>query len=134
MIFEVLGEPRGKGRPRFTRYGRTYTDDKTESYECLVRNAFRESDGKYSTEPIKARITAVYGLNNGDYCLKGVNASGRRKLSGETKPTKKPDCDNIAKIVLDALNGVAYRDDSQIYELTVVKVYGEIAKVIVELE
>ena len=37
------------------------------------------------------------------------------------RPTKKPDADNIAKIILDSLNGIAYDDDSQIVELTVIK-------------
>lgn len=136
MIFEILGEPRGKGRPRFVRAtGRTYTDDKTESYECLVRNAFREAKGKYTVHPLKATITAVYGLNKSDYTPKGrLTQKGMAKISGTLKPTKKPDCDNIAKIILDALNWLAYKDDSQVYELTVKKKYGEMAKVIVELE
>lgn len=136
MIFEILGEPRGKGRPRFVRAtGRTYTDEKTESYECLVRNAFRQARGKYMALPLKATITAVYGLNKSDYTAKGkLTTKGMAKISGALKPSKKPDCDNIAKIVLDALNGMAYKDDSQVYELTVKKKYGEIAKVIVELE
>jgi hypothetical protein len=33
------------------------------------------------------------------------------------------DCDNIAKTVLDALNGVAYNDDKQIIQLEVGKYY-----------
>ncbi|XZN30187.1 RusA family crossover junction endodeoxyribonuclease [Clostridium perfringens] len=41
------------------------------------------------------------------------------------KPTKKPDVDNIAKIILDSLNGVAYKDDSQIVDLRIIKSYTE---------
>ncbi|HHL2031183.1 RusA family crossover junction endodeoxyribonuclease [Clostridium perfringens] len=44
---------------------------------------------------------------------------------GLEKPTKKPDADNIAKIILDSLNGIAYKDDSQIIELMVVKRHTE---------
>lgn len=44
-------------------------------------------------------------------------------LQGKILPTKKPDCDNIAKIICDALNGVAYKDDKQIVQLLVSKVY-----------
>ena len=40
-------------------------------------------------------------------------------------PTKKPDTDNIAKAILDALNGVAYYDDAQVVELHVVKKYSD---------
>ena len=49
------------------------------------------------------------------------------------KPTKKPDADNIVKIICDALNGVAYKDDTQVVELDFKKVYGEFEKVIVEI-
>ena len=43
---------------------------------------------------------------------------------GEIFPTVKPDCDNIIKIVCDALNGLAYRDDSQVVAVTCQKKYG----------
>ena len=47
---------------------------------------------------------------------------------------KKPDIDNIAKIVADALNKVAYDDDSQICDMKIIKRYGEQEKLIIELE
>lgn len=47
---------------------------------------------------------------------------------------QKPDSDNIAKAILDALNGVAYYDDSQVVGLTVKKEYGDSARVEVEIE
>lgn len=46
-------------------------------------------------------------------------------LNGELLPAKKPDIDNIVKAVLDALNEVAYRDDTQVVELQVRKQYSE---------
>ena len=57
----------------------------------------------------------------------------RRKLSGLLKPTKKPDWDNIGKIVCDALNGVAYHDDAQITYSVVKKRYAALPCVIVTL-
>ena len=59
-----------------------------------------------------------------------------RALDGLIQPTTKPDLDNVAKTVLDALNGVAWRDDSEITSLTVMKTYGErnCAKVSIEWE
>lgn len=53
---------------------------------------------------------------------------------GKIVPDTKPDTDNIAKAVLDALNGVAYKDDSQVTELSVRKRYGEIGHVAVRIE
>ena len=44
---------------------------------------------------------------------------------GLEKPRKKPDADNIAKIILDSLNGVAYKDDSQIVDIRIIKKYTE---------
>ena len=55
-------------------------------------------------------------------------------LTNRLLPVKKPDCDNIAKIVLDALNKIAYVDDSQVVELAVKKRYAEKAKVSVHIE
>ncbi len=46
-------------------------------------------------------------------------------LGGKILPAKKPDIDNVVKAVLDALNGVAYRDDTQVIELHVRKSYSE---------
>ena len=46
---------------------------------------------------------------------------------------KKPDADNIAKIICDALNNVAYHDDTQVIELIVVKKYAREPKVKVAL-
>lgn len=45
----------------------------------------------------------------------------------------KPDVDNIAKIIADALNGIAYKDDNQITKLEVIKQYGEEDKVEIEI-
>ena len=54
-------------------------------------------------------------------------------LAGRTLPTKKPDADNVMKIILDALNGVAYEDDRQIVALAIRKTYGEKPGVRVEI-
>ena len=56
---------------------------------------------------VRAEITAYYGI---------PKSAGRRAgadmMSGKLRPTKKPDLDNVAKIVLDSLNGLAYQDDT----------------------
>ena len=55
------------------------------------------------------------------------------KLVGEIRPTTKPDCDNLAKSILDSLNGLAYQDDKQVVELEVKKFYAEQPEVKVKL-
>lgn len=54
-------------------------------------------------------------------------------LMGEVRPTTKPDLDNLLKSVKDALNGVAYVDDSQIVTITAEKAYGEQPKTIIQV-
>ena len=49
------------------------------------------------------------------------------------RPTVKPDCDNLAKSILDSLNGLAYHDDKQVVELVVKKYYAENAEVKIKL-
>ena len=41
--------------------------------------------------------------------------------SGALFPLKKPDLDNVMKIVCDALNGIAYKDDVQIVNAKICK-------------
>ena len=131
--FEIEGKIKGKGRPRFAKYGnfvKAYTPTDTASYENLIKLQFRISCGDwYSEKPLKMKIKAIQGI------IKSASKKDKaRMLSGELKPTKKPDADNIVKIICDALNNIAYKDDTQIVELEFKKAYGELEKVIVEIE
>ena len=53
---------------------------------------------------------------------------------GLISPTKKPDLDNIAKAILDSLNGIAYKDDSQIVSLLISKKYSDRPRVEIALK
>ena len=129
MRIEILGKPYGKGRPRFTKNGHTYTPTETTNYENLVKYSYiQQCYGESIDGAIMAQITAVYPIP------KSASKKKRAEMvRGVIKPTVKPDCDNVAKTVLDALNGMAYTDDSQVVALIVRKVYGENPRVIVEL-
>ena len=131
----VPGEPTGKARPRVVRAknGRvmSYTPDKTSSYEALVRACYLAAGGTRFEDNVSIRvtITAYFGIPK--------SASKKRTaamLNGELAPTKKPDADNIAKIICDALNGIAYRDDSQVTELLVTKAYSNQPGVVLQIE
>lgn len=121
--FTVYGKPQGKARPRFTRQGRAYTPKNTVDYEGQIKQAYISAGGEMisDTAPILIRITA---------CFKKAKTNKMNYL------TLKPDADNIAKAVCDALNGIAYHDDKQITSLTVDKVWADdgIEKVVVEIE
>lgn len=124
--FVVPGEPKGKGRPRMTRSGHTYTPKDTEVYENLVRHSFL---GRYADfTPIEGSLTVII---NAVYSIpKSVSKKKRQQmLNREIRPTKKPDVDNITKAILDSLNQITYRDDSQVTSLIVTKEYGDIPMV-----
>ena len=55
-------------------------------------------------------------------------------LNGTILPTKRPDVDNLAKIILDGLNGVAYRDDAQVCCIHFEKKYSETPETIVKIK
>lgn len=132
IVFEVPGEPRGKGRPRFNRQtGITYTDSETRSYEKKIMayyrqqmNGFRWPDGTF----VSVAVTAVYPIPKS-----ATKASVAAIQEGKILPKKKPDIDNILKVVLDSLNGIAYKDDSQVVTVTGQKVYGQEPKLIIEI-
>lgn len=130
--FEIPGKPCGKQRPRFGS-GRTYTPEKTVSYENLVRMCFRQAYP--GAEPIAAGIAIVVEITACFPIPKSTSRARRQAmLAYEEFPTKKPDCDNIAKIILDALNGIAYHDDAQIVDVRVTKEYSDTPRVEVVLE
>lgn len=133
MRFRIHGDPVGKARPRVIhRNGKThtFTPGKTAAYEDAVRLAYLNQcrGGFFGGEAVRVKMACYYKAPKSD--SKKVRAA---KLNGEIRPTKKPDCDNVAKCICDALNGMAYADDAQIVELTVEKHYSTIPHVDVEI-
>jgi Holliday junction resolvase RusA-like endonuclease len=127
ITFEIPGEPMGKQRPKFGK-GFTYTPEKTVNYETLVKMEYHNQINKMLDGEIRAKIIAFYPIPK--------SASKKKQFSmrmGDVMPTKKPDADNIAKIVLDSLNGIAYKDDSQVVNLQVCKLYADNPRVRVVL-
>lgn len=113
VSFDVWGKVRGKGRPRFTRSGRPYTPKGTRDYERTIREAYENAPGR-PPEPFSGPI---------EVCImtyRQLPKSTPKSVFSE-QDTHKPDADNVAKVVLDALNGVAWLDDAQVTSLTVVK-------------
>ena len=133
VTFEIPGPPRGKQRPRIVNrgtYSAAYTPEQTVIYENYVRVMYLQQCGHIKlSPPIAASITGVFPIP------KSVNKWQRAgMMAGRILHTKKIDCDNLAKIVLDSLNAIAYDDDAGIAELRVRKVYGPEPKVTVTLK
>lgn len=124
--FTVDGIPVGKGRPKFARRGNfvtAYTPKKTVDYESTVKAAGQQAMG--SQEPLETPISLYL------YVRVPIPASYSKKataacLDGSQKPIKKPDADNVLKAISDALNGVCYKDDSQIVNIHATKVYATV--------
>ncbi len=128
MTFTIFGDPQGKDRPRFTKRGFTYTPKKTKEYERKVVKAFISSpDSTHFTHSVTARIKGVFKIP--------ASTSKKKRAELLNAPyTHRCDADNLAKIILDSLNGIAYDDDACVTTLIVTKVYGEEPRVEVILE
>lgn len=128
--FEVPGDPVGKGRPRTVTLpnGRhmTHTPQATIDFENRVRFAAQSAGATPLEGPVELIVTAIFAMPKSRH-------RKREPRPAEWK-TSVPDCDNVAKAVADALNGIAFSDDSQVAGLRVAKVVaaqGEPAKTVV---
>ena len=119
--FEVPGKIIGKGRPRLNSYTVTvYTPTRTKDYETLVEQYFLLKYPRF--KPFEGRVQ-VDIIANFEIPKSAKKADKELMLENKINPTKKPDIDNIVKIVLDAMNGIAFKDDTQITKLQVEKLY-----------
>ena len=123
MTYEITipGTPVAKGRPRVGRYG-TYTPKKTATYESYVQYCWAAEYGAQPPSERPLEVSVIFYMPIPKSATKRIRAE---ITQGIVKHTKKPDLDNMAKAVLDALNGLAYKDDSQIYSLTLYKTYDD---------
>lgn len=130
--FEMVGDIVGKARPRMnTRTGKTYTPTKTKLYEYSLRQWFVMNYPNF--KPIESRVKVTI-ITYFDIPKSTSNKKKELMLANEISPTKKPDIDNIVKIVLDAMNKFAFKDDTQVCELSVKKIYSDVSKVYIKIE
>jgi len=117
----IPGKPFGKQRPRVTKQGIAYTPKETVNYETFVKLLYMQKYNNIKLKgPLRMTIKAFYKIP------KSVSKKEKElMLQNIIRPTKKPDMDNIAKIIADALNEVAYEDDKQIVEMQIKKFYSE---------
>ena len=123
--FTVEGVPVGKGRPKFARRGnfvQAYTPTKTKAYEQQVADAARVAMGSKlrTMEPVQVNLDMYLPIPASWSKLKRQLAQ-----KGVVYPTVKPDIDNVAKAVFDAMNGIVFQDDKQIVNQLVTKHYSD---------
>ena len=130
--FEMIGDIVGKARPRMnTRTGRAYTPTNTKLYEYSLRQWFIREYPYFVPIESRVKVTII------DYF--GIPKSTSKKktaemLAGNISPTKKPDADNIIKIVLDAMNNFAFKDDTQVTKLEIEKKYDNTPRIYIKVE
>ena len=130
--FTVPGEPQGKARARTwfdPRVGKAVskTPENTVVYENLVKLCYQSAARNHrfpDDTPLQVESKAYLSIA-------GRTAKKRLPgmIAGLIRPTKKPDVDNITKAILDALNKVAYKDDSAIVKFSVEKYYSNVPRV-----
>jgi Holliday junction resolvase RusA-like endonuclease len=118
QAWERAGQLRKRGKPTIH-----YTPSATRNYKTAIGLvASRAMAGREPSKfPIFLSVT---------FCLPIPSSWPRREkesaLAEERLPTSRPDLDNFAKGVKDALTGIAYADDAQVVILQLRKVYAAI--------
>ena len=116
MMFTIPGPPVGKERPRVTGK-RTYTAPRTAAYEEWIRLHARNARVQMQEGPLKLtlvhakQVPASWSKKRKAAALAGIYATGM------------PDLDNVVKAILDGLNRIAWRDDSQVAVIAASRVY-----------
>lgn len=130
--FEVPSKIIGKSRPRLNSYtGQVYTPTRTKHYECLIEQYFLLKYPKFKLLQNRLKVTMHAYFEPPKSASKTLK---EQMLQNVISPTKKPDIDNIVKAVLDAMNGFAYKDDTQITKIEVEKLYGDAEKLYIKIE
>lgn len=120
--FTVFGDPVPKARPR-TVNGHTYTPERTRIHEEKIAMVYKSRYRDFmfeKGEPLRIVVDAYFKIAKSD--KKSVKED---KILGKIRPTGTPDADNVQKAVQDAVNGLAYYDDSQIVEAVTRKWYSD---------
>ncbi len=131
VVIELAGEPKGKGRPRFSRQsGHAYTPQPTRTYEAMLRYAAQvKMAGSAPMEgPLRIEVLAAFPVPQSWSKKKQAAAH-----AGTVRPTGKPDLDNVLKM-LDALNAVVWKDDAQIVVAAITKRYSDRPRLRLEVE
>ncbi|MCI8640569.1 MAG: RusA family crossover junction endodeoxyribonuclease [Clostridia bacterium] len=130
--FEVPGKIIGKGRPRLNSYtGNVYTPTRTKDYETLIEQYFLLKYPRFKMLEGRIKISMIAYFSIPKATKKSMLED---MLEDKISPTKKPDIDNIIKIVLDSMNRFAFKDDIQITKLEVEKRYALEEKIQIKIE
>lgn len=126
IYIDVQGNPVAKKRPRFVRRGvgvKVYNPSEKDEAAFLSLVAVLFEEAPLLTGPVHIKLTFVMQRPKSHYGT-GRNEN-KLKVSAPIYHTTTPDCDNLAKLVMDALNGYMWVDDAQVTKVDVWKTYHE---------
>ena len=130
--FEVVGKVVGKERPRVNlNSGIVYTPNKTKEYEFYIQQSFKIKYPKHEQINGRVSVDIIAFLQIPKSTSKKMK---EEMLNGNISPTKKPDLDNIAKSVLDAMNKFIIIDDNQVSKISIEKKYAEEEKLLIRIK
>lgn len=116
-------EPQAWQRPKTRVVGgfvKHYSPKKTKDYEQIIAQYYAAAHKRYFDKDVPISVSIHFGM---PVPMSTSKKKAREMVTGYISHTKRPDVDNLAKAVLDALNGVAWADDAQIVKLSVHKDY-----------
>lgn len=118
--------PIPKGRPRLSRWG-TYTPKRTSDYQSVVQDIARKHYKKPLECPVELCIQFIMPIpkTTSKKLLETIVGSPHTKCTG--------DIDNLCKNLMDSFNGIVFKDDSQVWKLSAIKVYGNEPMSVIEI-
>lgn len=119
-------KPIGKARPRVVR-GHAFTPKATKDAEEQIRRTWESNIGEQLHGCLELNVTAQFNVPS------SLTKKETQRRLFQVWHTQKPDMDNIIKLVADALNGTAYKDDSAIVKVSGQKMWGTKDFIIVDL-
>ena len=127
--FTVYGQPVAKGRPRLGANGHTYTPEKTREAEHMIQRCASLAHLKPMHDPVVVEINFYFSIPK----------SWSKRAKEEARlmhvlPAHKPDIDNCIKLVLDALNKLAWDDDTQVVGVVARKYYADVPRTFICIE
>lgn len=125
-ILHMVGEVVAQGRPRYTNapFPHAYDPKKSRDFKNMLAYCAQQEARKQGGEILDGALSLIIHVQVAPP-KSWSKAKRERALEGFMRPTTKPDCDNIAKSIMDSLSGVWYFDDKQIFALTIYKEYAE---------
>lgn len=130
LSFIVPGEPVPQPRPRVSTrggFGRAYVpaSHPVHKYRANIAEAAKASGAVVSEDAVAVQLTFLFARPKSHMNKSGIKKDAP-KLPG-------PDCDNLAKAVLDSLTCVCWHDDRQVARLTVSKAYAQESATLVQV-